>query len=326
MTIHLMAMIAVLTTSGADTGNRPEPAETQALRFLAVEVPRWSRENHCYSCHNNGDAARSLFLADRLFGNVPADSLADTITWLKHPGDWDKNGGRGAPTDKRLARVQFTASLAGAIESGKAADRALLLQAAERLAEDQSEDGSWPIEGGAATLIGSPATYGSPLATATARDVLRLADRERFRGPIQRAEHWLIARPIRNLLDASTALMALDGSSTPPTVAERIRRQSLELIVAGESQSGGWGPYVNASPEPFDTAVVLLALSRTSWDPKVAALIHRGRSWLIASQRPDGSWPETTRPSGGESYAQRLSTAGWALRALLVTRTIADDH
>ncbi len=48
-------------------------------------------------------------------------------------------------------------------------------------------------------------------------------------------------------------------------------------------------------------------------------MARRGRAFLIAEQRADGSWPETTRPTGGESYAQRISTAGWAAMALLLT-------
>jgi hypothetical protein len=41
--------------------------------------------------------------------------------------------------------------------------------------------------------------------------------------------------------------------------------------------------------------------------------------YLIDQQQADGSWAETTRPSGGESYAQRISTTAWALLALLAS-------
>jgi hypothetical protein len=41
---------------------------------------------------------------------------------------------------------------------------------------------------------------------------------------------------------------------------------------------------------------------------------------LLARQATDGSWPATTRPPGVESYAQQLSTTGWATLALLATR------
>ena len=49
-------------------------------------------------------------------------------------------------------------------------------------------------------------------------------------------------------------------------------------------------------------------------------MIVRGRAFLLTQQQPDGSWIETTRPPGNVSYAQRISTTGWATLALLATR------
>jgi hypothetical protein len=73
---------------------------------------------------------------------------------------------------------------------------------------------------------------------------------------------------------------------------------------------------VTSPPEVFDTALAVLALSQTREMPDAA---RRGRRYLIDQQQPDGSWSETTRPSGGESYAQRISTTAWALLALLAS-------
>ncbi len=66
-------------------------------------------------------------------------------------------------------------------------------------------------------------------------------------------------------------------------------------------------------------SVVLLALMARRDLPGVPEMVRRGRSFLVASQEEDGSWPETTRPPGAESYAQRISTTGWATLALLST-------
>ena len=85
--------------------------EAKAVAFLTREVPRWSRENHCYSCHNNGDAARALYQAVRRVTASPAEALADTTRWLIRPAGWDHNGGDGPFSDKRLARVVFTTTL-----------------------------------------------------------------------------------------------------------------------------------------------------------------------------------------------------------------------
>ena len=59
--------------------------EQRAVDYLARETPRWSKENGCFSCHNNGDAARALYAASRRGYKVPADALADTTAWLRRP-------------------------------------------------------------------------------------------------------------------------------------------------------------------------------------------------------------------------------------------------
>jgi hypothetical protein len=56
---------------------------------------------------------------------------------------------------------------------------------------------------------------------------------------------------------------------------------------------------------------------------EVKAIIDAGRRYLILEQSSDGSWPETTRPAGDESYAHRVSTSAWATLALLQTASRA---
>ena len=89
------------------------------------------------------------------------------------------------------------------------------------------------------------------------------------------------------------------------------------LMREGQAADGGWGPFVTSQPEVFDTALVVLALSHAREMPEA---VRRGRAYLLERQQDDGSWVETTRPSGGESYAQRISTTAWALLALLAPR------
>src|SRR5438270_482596 len=81
-----------------------------------------------------------------------------------------------------------------------------------RPAERRAPDGSWPIEGGDDAL-GSPASYGRPLATLTARNTLRAADPAAFREAVDRADRWLAARPLSSTLDAAVAL--LTGAGNP---------------------------------------------------------------------------------------------------------------
>jgi hypothetical protein len=294
---------------------RGDEAERKAVAYLAAEVPRWARENHCYSCHNNGDAARALFRAKALGIAVGPAAVADTLRWLERPEGWDRNGGEGPMSDKRLARVEFALALASAVEDGASEDRDALRRAADRLADDQSGDGSWPIDEGD---VGSPATYGRRLASALAARVLERADAARHAERITRARAWVRSGRIASMPDAAAVLLAEPdqgkGGLSEPC------RQALGSLRARQAKSGGWGPYADTPTEPFDTALALLALSRHRDEPDVAAILSRGRLALVAMQGADGSWPETTRPAGGESYAQRLSTSGWATLALFASR------
>jgi hypothetical protein len=286
------------------------------LAFLSREVPRWAAKNKCYSCHNNGDAARALYIAVRLKIDVPAKSLADTTRWLSRPERWDHNGGEGPFSDKKLARLQFAAALTEAIAAGAVKERAILLRAAKLIADDQRKDGSWPIE--AEENIGSPATYGPALATVMARRTLMSADRKGFARVIARADRWLRKAPVQNVFNAAAIMLGLERGED--AAAGRQRATCLALIRKGQGRDGGWGPYLNTSSEAFDTALVLLALGPFGNDKKIRDLVRHGRSYLVKTQQADGGWLETTRPAGSESYAQRLSTTGWATQALLATR------
>ncbi len=160
----------------------------------------------------------------------------------------------------------------------------------------------------------------APLATFLARDSLATAQPDRFRAAIDRADGWLLHYKLATITDASVRLMVV-AAQRSPAASER-RRPALDLLRRGQDDEGGWGPYVTSPPEPFDTALALLALAKSGDSDQVRRMITRGRAYLIAHQHDDGSWTETTRPPGAESYAQRISTTGWATLALLATRDV----
>ena len=274
--------------------------EQRAVDYLAREVPRWQRENHCYSCHNNGDAARALYTAIRMRHRVPEAAVADTTAWVAHPAQWDSNRGNPAFSDKNLARIQFAAALAEAISAGETRDRQALIQAAESLLPGQKPDGSWQVDAGG--TVGSPATYGPYLATYMVRRTLEQAGDKRFADRIARADAWFrVSHPVATL-DRAAVVLAM------PEESAALRSAILEA----QNPDGGWGPYRHTPSEVFDTAVVLLAL-------KKGGSVARGRAWLVKNQQPEGDWTETTRPAGSQSYAEHISTAGWATLALLAT-------
>ena len=252
----------------------------RAVAYLSKEVPRWRGENGCFSCHNNGDGARALYLAGVARANPV---LAETTEWLTNPGQWDSNKGNPAVSDKKLARIQFTTALLAA--SGR---KDAVCAAAGAIENDRGADGSWSVD------AGSPVTYGTVLATYYARQVLRACGRK-----TDLTDAWLAAVKPESVLDAAALLLASPG-----------RADARALLIAAQTSNGGWGEYPGMPAQVFDTAIAVIAL-------RGETAAAKGRAWLVARQQEEGGWPETTRPPGSQSYAQHISTTAWALMALL---------
>ena len=254
----------------------------RAVAYLSAEVPRWQAENGCFSCHNNGDGARALYLAGVASTSA---ALRDTTAWLGKPGLWDSNRGDPAVSDKKLARIQFGTAL---LASGQ---KEPVCAAAAVIAKDRGADGAWTVD------AGSPATYGTALATYSARKVLRACGMD-----TSLTNAWLAALRPESVVEAAAQLMAVPGKAG-----------AKEYLLRAQGGDGGWGEHPGLPAQVFDTAVAVIALRGQRADTAVA----RGRAWLVRQQRAEGGWPETTRPPGAQSYAQHISTTAWATMALL---------
>lgn len=244
----------------------------RAIQYLGKEVPAWRAANGCFSCHNNGDGARALLAAKQ-----PLDPA--TEAWLTNPALWDTNKGDPAFSDKKLARIQFAAALM------RIPERPNLCTAAALISKDQSPDGSWQVDSG------SPATYGTALATYFARETQIACNLDSTRATL-----WLNQLKPQSILEAAAQLLAFPS-----------HQAAKSYLAKAQNPDGGFGEYPQSPSQVFDTAIAIIALG--SNEP--------ARQWLIRQQQPEGGWQETTRPPGAQSYAQHISTTAWALLALL---------
>jgi hypothetical protein len=252
----------------------------EAVAYLEQEVPKWKRANGCYSCHNDGDGLRALIAARRAGLSVDPKAIEDSLPALRAPGEWEA---------KPLARLQFAAAVSDAAAAGLL-DRAALESAAEAIAADQQPDGHWKVEEELAA--GSPVTYGPVLATFMARSVLDRAGPLRYDNRIARANAWLAERRPQHGIDLAALVLALN------------READRNELVGRQLKNGSW------NNEPFDTALARLALGPAH--PASTA----ARRYLMSTQWSGGGWPATTRPAGGDSYAQHISTTAWVLLSL----------
>ena len=328
LTSTLIVLISAIALSAqlnkeasADKAGPYAVAIAKGVDYLKVEVPKWKAEHPCYSCHNNGDATRALLVAQSKGYDI-GSSLDDTLAFLKQPAKWDQNKAPSGFDDKTLAKIQFASALGVAERHGKAASTDLDA-AAKLLVAEQQADGSWQLD--SSQSLGSPATYGTIIATWSARASLIASGMQPDNFTIVQTDKWIRGLAPENVLDASATILALELSSD--VMAENLRRNCLSILRTGQSPAGGWGPYVTAAPQVFDTAMAVLALGSLEPEPRLARSAYRaeelkeaianGKKYIVSQQRADGTWPETTRPANQESYAQRISTAGWAMLALM---------
>ena len=145
--------------------------------------------------------------------------------------------------------------------------REVLPHAGRLLVADQKRDGSWQLD--TSQSLGSPTTYGTAVATWSARMTLAAAGGEEFAPAVAQADAWLRAHAVATVLDAAAVVLGLERASD-----ERARPNvidALSTLEAGQAPGGGWGPYVTAAPQVFDTALVLLALREVGRDDTLAA-------------------------------------------------------
>lgn len=303
--------------------DRYDEAEKNAIVYLEKEALSWKTENACFSCHNNGDATRVLLEnseSPRLFKN---SRWNESIRWLGTPEKWKKASSTEVDLSPALAIIQFGNAMLAAQQIGLLPLNDSRHRSAAMLTiETQHVDGYWEIE--APGHLGSPGTYGNPLGTAMALKILKNSTVSKAESAIQKSMDWITQMSLRSTIDLAAGIQILKNSDKSEHLA-LVTKWSQKLIQQ-QNDNGSWGPFASRFGEAFDTAVAIQTLAPfLSTHPDFHRPLNRGRTFLVNTQEPAGGWTETTRPPGGSSYAQHISTSAWALSALKAVSSAFKD-
>jgi hypothetical protein len=277
----------------AQAPRTPSP-EDRALAYLAAEVPRWSAENKCYSCHNNGDAARALFAGLRAGRKVPAKATEDTAA-LASPAKWDDNGGDPASATKTSLACSSLTRSSGRLDAGLLKEKESWQKAAELVAEHQGKDGSWQIDadGPGTPPPTAPHWRRSPSPHPAPRGRRQVPRRHYPRRPLASG----VAQ--KSVGESAVLLQVLAGSQDDVAVK---RRRSVWICSRRDRARTAAGAMRAIAIGVFDTALVVLSLKEAGGED--------GRRCCGADRRtcwPTGEGRKLAR-DGADEWGEQLRT------------------
>lgn len=325
MTLMAAIVVSVLLTLTSAPEGCPQPAKVDAtiergLSFLVNDALAWKARHNCVSCHHAALVVWSLREAKQSGHAVDEPVLAELTKWLAESGDGKTGVTRPAAVPKALnVKAVWFALALGADPRPDTVARNGLLRLVSTVREDQTANGSWaswpdtrpPMFGNSdesmtalATLALLPAAEGGDAAARSARDqgVRWLAETQSDDDPQSVAMRLVLWKRLGR-----------PAAEWEP-LARRIRER--------QNPDGGWSQAKGMASDAWATGQALYALAHAGVKSGEPASV-RAQEFLMSTQREDGSWPMTSRPTtpGGSGAPGLIPITGagsaWAVLGLV---------
>jgi hypothetical protein len=325
-----ISMIVIALVAGpamAEEPSRKPPAVAAAidrgLAFLTKDALAWKEKHNCASCHHASLVVWSMREARERGHSVNESVLADLTRWLAESGDGKFGLARpaSAPQAASPRAIYFALALGinGKPDATAQKGMKLLLQTVK---SEQTENGSWstwpetrpPIFGSSDESLTALATLALLPAAAAGDDSAKVARDKGIK--------WLTAT--RSDDDPQSLALRL-------ILWQRLGRPADELsplskrVLERQNADGGWSQAKDMASDAWATGQALYALASAGLKPDDSS-ITRGQAFLVKTQRADGSWPMTSRPTkpGGEGAKSLIPITGagsaWAVLGLARSR------
>ena len=295
----------------------------RGLAFLASDARAWKKLHNCTSCHHAGLVIWSMHEARQRGHRVDEPLLADLTTWVATSGDGTTGVPRPAGLPKALnAKAVWYALGLGADPKPDELSQKGLKLFLKTMKNDQIENGSWvswpdtrpPIFGNSDDSMTALATL-AVIAAGANGDAEAKAVRDK-------GMQWLTATKTDD--DPQSVAMRLvlwTKLGRPKEEWQPLVRRIQER----QNPDGGWSQAKTMTSDAWATGQALYALAHAGI-PMDEAGIKRAHAFLLKTQRPDGSWPMTSRPTkpGAEGTNNLMPITGagsaWAVIGLVRSR------
>jgi hypothetical protein len=310
---------AIFAQDAGDFSSDVDVAINRGLSFLAKDATEWKRDHQCASCHHAALVVWAMAEAKQRQRTIDEPVLAELTKWIAESGDGKTSVPRPSTAPRALnTKAVYFALALGANPSPDSVSRKGLTQLLTTVKEDQLDDGSW-----ASWPETRPPFFGhsDERMTALATLVMIIADSNDSSLQLVRD------KGIRWLNETKT-------DDDPQSIAlrlvlwQRIGRPANELgplsdrIQQRQNEDGGWSQAPEMPSDSWATGQALYALSHAGIkaDTPTVARAHR---FLVKTQRENGSWQMTSRPStlGGAGSNSLVPVTGagtaWAILGLV---------
>jgi len=327
MRIIAPLLVVVLCASASAQNKSADEAQRSAaldkgIAFLVKDALAWKEQYKCASCHHGALTIWAMREAKLSGHKVDEPMLAELTKWVAASGDGKTGVPRpeGRPKALNVKAVLYSLALSADPDPSEEARQTLKLMWGT-VKGDQLENGSWhawpetrpPIFGGSddsMTALATLALVPAAVADAEAKVALEcgtkwLAENKTDDDPQSVAIRLLLA-----------AKLARPRAEVDPLVARIQERQNAD---------GGWSQAKEMPSDAWATGQALYALSHAGLKSSDDS-ITRGRTFLLKTQREDGSWPMTSRPmkSGDKGATSLMPITGggsaWGVLGLVRSR------
>jgi hypothetical protein len=294
--------VAPAPSEASPTPRQVRQAVERGLVFLKEDAVKWRKERQCASCHHGVMTVWALEEAKGQGYPVEGEALKDMVKWTKE----QRLAAIDQPRDSRPGYnlvslpALYLALLAQASPKQDAVSREELGRIADHVARHQEADGFWSV----------PPPRNGPPPVFESREVLTLlaylalepgvpAD-PKLASPARaaraQAADWLAKAEATKSTQVLALRLLVDVRAGTPA---KQMQPGIDRLLGRQNTDGGWGQDKDLASDAYATGQALYALGLAGV-PGDRAEVRRGVSFLVASQKQDGSWPMTSRAQPGE--------------------------
>jgi squalene-hopene/tetraprenyl-beta-curcumene cyclase len=317
-------VVSVLPAVASAQDARPKRANVDAaigrgLGFLVKDAQAWKKDHNCASCHHASLVICSMREARQFGHTVDEQALAELTKWVAESGDGKFGLTRPAEAPQAASpkAIYFALALGADPKPDEASQKGLklLLKTVET---EQTENGSWST-----WPATRPPIFGTSDESLTALATLAVlpaaAGDKEAKAALDKGVKWLSETKTDGDPQSTALRLVLWTRLGRPA---REWEPLVKRVRDRQNADGGWGQTKDMASDAWATGQALYALAHAGVKPDDEA-IARGQAFLLSTQRKDGSWAMTSRPTspGGKGSTSLIPITGagsaWAILGLV---------